>query len=237
MTAPHDPLADLRAIWSSDLPTTEKAALTVLVLHRNNGTGRCDPSVTRIAAELSLGRRRTFDVLANLTKSRVIEPRRRPGLRNHYTLHLELVRPGALVQSTSLVQPTASTGAAQCTGVVHPTAPELRRNYERTTKGAGRKRARFVPPTVDEVRAYAIERGRTLDADAFADRFVNYNTAAGWQLSKNKPMVDWRAAVRNWIGRDVEQNAKRFSRRPPQAIRTEDDYDAAALARPEVAHA
>lgn len=54
-------------------------------------------------------------------------------------------------------------------------------------------RTRFIPPTIDEVKAYCIERGNTVDAE----RFIDYYTANGWQIGKNK-MRDWKAAVRTW---------------------------------------
>lgn len=54
-------------------------------------------------------------------------------------------------------------------------------------------RNRFVPPTLEEVKAYCAERKNGVDAE----RFVNYYTANGWQVGKNK-MKDWKAAVRTW---------------------------------------
>lgn len=64
-------------------------------------------------------------------------------------------------------------------------------------------RSRFVPPNVDEVRAYCIEKGYTLDAD----RFVDYYTSNGWKVGKN-PMKDWKAAVRTWQGKEKSSNGK-----------------------------
>lgn len=66
-----------------------------------------------------------------------------------------------------------------------------------------KKRKRFTPPTVDEVRAYCIERGNGIDAE----RFVSYYTANGWKVGKN-PMKDWRAAVRTWERRDTGQHGR-----------------------------
>ena len=51
----------------------------------------------------------------------------------------------------------------------------------------------FVPPTLENVRGYCQERGNSVDAE----RFVDYYTANGWMVGKNK-MKDWKAAVRNW---------------------------------------
>jgi hypothetical protein len=55
------------------------------------------------------------------------------------------------------------------------------------------KGKRFVPPTVDEVRAYCRERQNGVDAE----RFIDYYTSNGWFVGKNK-MKDWKAAVRTW---------------------------------------
>ena len=56
---------------------------------------------------------------------------------------------------------------------------------------------RFVPPTVDEVRDYCLERGNKVDPQ----RFVDYYSSNGWMVGKTK-MKDWKAAVRTWEQRD-----------------------------------
>ncbi|MCD8207700.1 MAG: DUF6291 domain-containing protein, partial [Bacteroidales bacterium] len=61
-------------------------------------------------------------------------------------------------------------------------------------------RERFKPPTVDEVREYAAERGYTVDAE----RFVDYYQTNGWMAGKNH-MKDWKAAVRNWDRNNKER--------------------------------
>ena len=51
----------------------------------------------------------------------------------------------------------------------------------------------FVKPTLEEVRAYCIERGKGVDAE----KWYNHYTANGWKVGRN-PMKDWKAAVRTW---------------------------------------
>ncbi len=51
----------------------------------------------------------------------------------------------------------------------------------------------FVKPTVEEVRAYCLERGNGVDPEAF----VSFYDSKGWMIGKNK-MKDWKAAVRTW---------------------------------------
>ena len=69
-------------------------------------------------------------------------------------------------------------------------------------------RQRFIPPSADDVRAYATEKGYTIDPEAFVD----YYTANGWKVGKN-PMKDWRAAVRTWIRKEKENGRTSNSNR------------------------
>ena len=52
---------------------------------------------------------------------------------------------------------------------------------------------RFVKPTLEEVTAYCLERGKGVDPQKWYD----YYSANGWKVGKN-PMKDWKAAVRTW---------------------------------------
>ena len=54
-------------------------------------------------------------------------------------------------------------------------------------------RSRFVPPSVDEVRAYCHERNNGIDASTFVD----FYETRGWMVGKTH-MKDWKAAVRTW---------------------------------------
>ena len=52
---------------------------------------------------------------------------------------------------------------------------------------------RFQPPTLEDVKAYCLERKNNVDPE----RFIDYYTSNGWVVGKNK-MKDWKAAVRTW---------------------------------------
>ena len=58
-------------------------------------------------------------------------------------------------------------------------------------------RARFIPPTPDEVAVYCQERGNGVNPQ----RFVDVYAARGWKINGQK-MEDWKAAVRTWEGRE-----------------------------------
>ena len=69
---------------------------------------------------------------------------------------------------------------------------------EESTGETAKKRKRFTPPTVEEVRSYCQERNNGIDPDAFVD----YYTARGWKYGQGKPVEDWKAAVRTWERRE-----------------------------------
>jgi hypothetical protein len=58
------------------------------------------------------------------------------------------------------------------------------------------KRNGFVPPTMDEIKAYARQiHVLTLeDCESFRD----HHQARGWKLGRG-PMIDWQAAFRTWM--------------------------------------
>lgn len=66
----------------------------------------------------------------------------------------------------------------------------------------GVKSTRFVPPTLDEVKNYCLERNNNVDAQ----RFLDFYEAKGWMVGKNK-MKDWKAAVRTWERSNQSNNS------------------------------
>lgn len=68
---------------------------------------------------------------------------------------------------------------------------------EEDNAGKPPTRSRFVPPSIEEVRAYCLERGNKVDPQ----RFVDFYQANGWMRGKNR-IKDWKAAVRTWESND-----------------------------------
>ena len=94
---------------------------------------------------------------------------------------------------------------------------ELDKEEEKECMGADaptpKKSNRFIPPTLEEVAAYCQERHNRVDAG----RFVDFYTAKGWMVGKNK-MKDWKSAVRTW-----ERNSNGYTA-PSQQI-NRNDYE------------
>lgn len=69
---------------------------------------------------------------------------------------------------------------------------------ESNTKGmdiyAQPKSHRFIPPTLEEVKAYCQERNNLVDPE----KFIDYYSSNGWKVGGRSKMVDWKACVRTW---------------------------------------
>jgi hypothetical protein len=82
-------------------------------------------------------------------------------------------------------------------------------NNQQPTTRSEQPRTRFVPPTLDELTAYAKEIGFR-DFDKWMDHY----TSNGWMVGKSK-MKDWKACVRNWNRNPMQSNG---FQRPKQKL-------------------
>ena len=82
--------------------------------------------------------------------------------------------------------------------------------------------SRFTPPTVEEVQAYANEKGwNNFDAQ----RFVDFYASKGWLVGKS-PMKDFKAAMRNWQSRNAQPQGKHDSWHNPAQDYHQREYKA-----------
>lgn len=86
---------------------------------------------------------------------------------------------------------------------------------EQREKVVVEKAPRFCPPTVDEVKAYILEKNYTVDAENFCD----FYESKGWFVGKNK-MKSWKAAVRTWQRRPNHGAARTMAARSVTALDT-----------------
>lgn len=91
-------------------------------------------------------------------------------------------------------------------------------NQNPNTNTPSASRARFIPPTVEDVREYCLERCNNVDAQHFVDHY----TSNGWKVGKN-PMKDWKATVRTWERNGYEKGKQGHS--DPVASRLKSQYE------------
>lgn len=56
------------------------------------------------------------------------------------------------------------------------------------------KKSRFIPPTIEEIRAYCLERNSSVDPDKFFEYFQTGN----WKDSKGNPVKNWKQKIITW---------------------------------------
>ena len=64
----------------------------------------------------------------------------------------------------------------------------------------------FLPPSINDIEAYAKENGLVIDAQRFRD----YYAATGW-MRGNTPIRDWQALARRWRERDNGQHIEQVA--------------------------
>ena len=89
---------------------------------------------------------------------------------------------------------------------------DVKRDIERKPK--------FIPPTLEQVSDYCLERNNDVDPQ----RFIDFYSSKGWMVGKTK-MVDWKACVRTW---EKKSNGKPMnnagSGNPFTELRKEEGY-------------
>ena len=81
-------------------------------------------------------------------------------------------------------------------------------------------RARFVPPTLEEVRAYVKDRNSPVDPQKFFDYFSTGN----WIDSKGQPVRNWKQKLITWEGRQQVTNSQDKPQQP-QKLKRSESYD------------
>lgn len=80
---------------------------------------------------------------------------------------------------------------------------EIDKEKEKTTLSI----KRFVKPSIDEIKAYCLERKNKVDPQ----RFFDFYESKGWKVG-NSPMKDWKAAVRTWEHSSTASEQKQSER-------------------------
>ena len=76
----------------------------------------------------------------------------------------------------------------------------------------------FVRPSLEEVRAYCLERKNNIDPEAFMDHYESN----GWKIGGRSAMKDWKAAVRTWEKNSFQFNSRRGQERRPVIVKQDD---------------
>lgn len=166
---------------------------------------------------LGLGKRSLFDRLRKMSQLGVLMHKtvRRGGtfsyygfggnysllIRKHDSDHVQNIS-NPMKQTSEGYEADFRGGMKQTSDQINPSTIDDPSTKSIHIEG-GAKRKRFVPPTIDEVRAYCEERHDSVDPQ----RFLDYYSMTGWKTKGGATIKDWKACVRTW-----ERNARSDSR-------------------------
>ncbi len=90
----------------------------------------------------------------------------------------------------------------QCPSITQELPEQCNGNAKKVSKVSNKvSNIKNIPPTVEEVQEYCIERKNSIDPHWFVD----FYEARGWMINKNK-MKDWKAAIRTWERNNFSKN-------------------------------
>lgn len=81
---------------------------------------------------------------------------------------------------------------------------------KKPSKKPNSKLKEFIPPTLEEVKAYCESRGNKIDPQYFYDYF----TASDWVDSKGNKVKNWKQKIITWEGFNKEEKKNESSSRP-----------------------
>lgn len=116
----------------------------------------------------------------------------------------------ALEQGFSKPSGQECNNVAQCSNALQNCDTEIEKEIEIELDNnniytpAKPKKARFVPPTKEQVAEYCRERNNNIDAEAFID----YYSSQKWKKANGQPLTDWKAAVRTWEKTEYNKRGK-----------------------------
>lgn len=83
-------------------------------------------------------------------------------------------------------------------------------------KKKNQKNKNFTPPTIEQIKAYCLERNNTVDPQ----RFFDYYNAGNWTDKKGDPIRNWKQKmIAVW-----ERNSKKSNNAAPQNFKNESFY-------------
>lgn len=139
-------------------------------------------SIGNLADETSLSIREVRTALEHLVKTGEIDKQ----TTSRYTL--------ITVLNYNVYQPERQTNDKQTTTTEKGNKGNKDNSlFVSPMKGSTKKSKKFIPPTVEEVRAYCEERGNGIDAETF----IAHYATNGWMRGKTK-MKNWKMAVVTW---------------------------------------
>ena len=199
-------IAPLEALLDPRLSAPERHVLLALYSFRGKNTNTVWPKLETLANRANLKDQTRVSKITRSLASKGWLTKKKRGFTggNEYTLTVPVEAQGSLVEASSnldsdtkldgktiLDSNTKSNLDSGTKSNLDSDAKNKEQTIDQTIEQGSRKR--FIPPTIQEVEAYCLERGNRVDPESFVDHYE----ANGWMRGTSR-VKDWRACVRTW---------------------------------------
>lgn len=181
----------------------ELAALGLAVGFSGSGLRMSNSELARL---LQMDRRHVPRLVGRLVDRGYLRVEDEDGRRVIYPTDTILVPP----PDAKMVTPRHQNGDKVTPDVPPPSITEVTEIELKGAQSVSRSRSPkakakpFSPPTVEDVRQYAAEKGRP---DFDAEYFVEHYTLAAWHDKGGKPITIWKQTLLGWLRRDEKRRA------------------------------
>ena len=166
-------------IWeAADLSWNEKILLMEIDSFTSQGKD-CYISDEYIASLIGVSERSARTMLSNLINKGYVNRTRFDGRRRY-------------LQSTISYQ-SGKICRAEMQNLPNTYNQLLNKSISNDIDDSNKRKAKFVKPTIEDIRCFCEERNNGIDAE----EFFNFYESKGWVIGKS-PMKDWKACIRTW---------------------------------------
>lgn len=193
------------------LLTSRTQALTLFMwlLVNADEEGNIDTSVRKLSNDTGLTLQQTrsalhwcvSNTLCNTASNTQVTHVTINNIGNYDVLEKTSNTPGNTVTNTLKDKETEKDKRLSLSPLESSNSIEKDKDKEKESSSIKSARKIFVPPTVEEVKAYIAEKGWQIDAE----QWWNFYNSKGWMVGKNK-MQKWKSAVATWKSRHPNTN-------------------------------
>ena len=194
-----------RWAWQQFIPHSTDKLVLLSLADRANEAHQCYPSIIRLAADTGCNRKTVMEAIRRLEELGLIEANKAWGKGTVYQLVGVTDRHGNQYQKRDQSQirdqsqKRDGTSPKNGTGPVPKTGHEPINNQSRTDQEGKKPKKRFLPPTVEEIAAYCLERKNGIDPELF---HAHYDSV-GWKTKGGSKLESWKSAVITWEKRNA----------------------------------
>ena len=203
-------------LWliENSLPANAQALWHRLMAYCNAFSWRTEFTLTntRLSEELEINRQALDRARNTLCQKGLIAYKKGSGQQSGTYQIIPFV---SEMKQCFVTQHGHNTGTTRAQGVVQTepeTEPETETLYKRKPKTKtnrkdntdvlSKKSSQFIPPTLEEIKAYCRERNNSVDPQVFFDYF----DTSGWIDGNGNPVRNWKQKMITWEGRQHSTN-------------------------------